>query len=83
MSTYKNLSVCVLHEDGSFESLYEFIPTWEEAELLAQYAMCFRRSIADLIFIFPGYNRGIDKQPDVWETAKALAKEYEVKRGVT
>ena len=77
---YKHLSVCVLYENGVFKSLYEFIPTWEEAELLAQYAMCFRRSFEDLIFIFPGYNMGIDKDPDLWKKAQELAKEHEVER---
>lgn len=80
LSTYKNLSVCILFEDGTFKSLYEFIPTWEEAELLAQYAMCLKRSIGDLIFIFPGYNKGIDKNPELWKKAQELAKEYEVER---
>lgn len=77
LPTSKSLCVCVLYKDGTFKSLYEFIPTWEEAELLAQYAMCFRRSIEDLIFIFPGYNIGIDKKPELWKKAQELAKEYE------
>lgn len=77
---YKHLSVCILFKNGTFKPLYEYIPTWEEAELLAQYAMCFRRSMEDLIFIFPGYNVGIDKKPELWKKAQELAKEYEVER---
>ena len=34
------LTVCLMHPDiGKYEVLYEFIETWEDAELLAQLAM--------------------------------------------
>ena len=80
LPTSKSLCVCILFKNGTFKSLYEFIPTWEEAELLAQYAMCFRRSYEDLIFIFPGYNMSIYQDPELWKKAQDLAKKHEVER---
>lgn len=71
-----NLSVCVMHDDKSWELLYEYIPTWEEADLIAQYAMAMRTSERDLIFIFPGNNRGINKDPELWVRAVKLAQKY-------
>lgn len=71
-----SLSVCVKHDDRTYEVLYDYIPSWEEADLLAQYAMNMKDDENDLIFIFPGWNRGIDKRPDLWEKACALAQEY-------
>ena len=71
-----NLTVCVMHPDFTFERLYEYIPTWEEADLIAQYAMNTRVDMNDLIFIFPGWNRGIDKNPELWAKATGLAQKY-------
>lgn len=72
-----DLSVCVMHDNGTYEVLYDHIPSWEEADLVAQYAMCMRfDKVNDLIFIFPGWNRGIDKKPELWIKANCLAQEY-------
>ncbi len=73
-----NLTVCVMHnfKPDKFDILYEFIPTWEEADILAQYAMQNRADEMDLIFIFPGWNRGIDKTPELWNKAIELAERY-------
>lgn len=71
-----NLSVCIMHEDNTWEHLYEHIPTWEEADLVAQYAMTMRTNVMDLIFVFPGWNRGIDGDPELWIKASKLAQEY-------
>jgi hypothetical protein len=65
-----------MHEDKTWERLYEHIPTWEEADLIAQYAMQMRTNNMDLIFVFPGWNRGIDKDPELWAKANKLAQEY-------
>ena len=75
-----NLTVCVMHPDLTFERLYEYIPTWEEADLIAQYAMNTRVSMNDLIFVFPGWNRGIDKNPVLWTKAAILAQKYAAER---
>ena len=74
--THLSLSVCVMHKDGSWDYLYEFISTLEEADLLAQYAMSMRTNETDLIFIFPGWNRGINKDPELWKKAAMLAQMY-------
>ena len=71
-----NLSVCVMHPNNKWECLFEHIPTWEEADLIAQYAMCMRFSYDDVIFIFPGWNRSIDKNSELWMKANKLAQEY-------
>ena len=71
-----NLTVCVMHRDKSWDRLFEYIPTWEEADLIAQYAMNTRLDEYDLIFIFPGWNRGIDKNPELWVKANKLAQQY-------
>ena len=71
-----NLSVCVMHEDSQWEYLYEYIPSWEEADLLAQYAMTMRTNVMDIIFVFPGYNRGIKYGTPLWPKASALAQKY-------
>ena len=71
-----NLSVCVLHENGDWEYLYEFIPTWEEADLLAQYAMSMKNNDMDLIFVFPGYNRNVKRDLPLWSKACELAQKY-------
>lgn len=71
-----NLSVCIMHEDKSWEVLYEHIPSWKEADLIAQYAMNMRTNEMDLIFVFPGWNRGIDRDPELWAKANKLAQKY-------
>ena len=71
-----NLSVCIMHEDKTWECLYDYIPTWEEADLIAQYAMTMRTNEMDLIFVFPGWNRGINRDDKTWIKACKLAQEY-------
>ena len=56
--------------------LYECIETMEEAEILAQFAMCNKRT-EELIFITPGWNRSIDRyDPELYNRALQLAEEY-------
>ena len=76
MKEFLNLSVCVMHEDHSYDVLYNHIATWDEADLLAQYAMGLRTTYADLIFVFPGWNRGIKDDPNLLSKAEVLAQEY-------
>ena len=71
-----NLSVCIMHEDGKWEYLFEFVQTWEEADLLAQYAMTMKTNPMDLIFVFPGNNRNIKYGSPLWPKACKLAQEY-------
>jgi hypothetical protein len=54
--------------------LYEHINTIEEADLLAQLAMKNKKDINDLIFISPGWNRGIKVNSEVLE----LTEKYKV-----
>lgn len=70
-----SLTVCKIKPDGTYKNLYEFINTYEEAELLAQLAMS-NKSLNDLIFIFPGYNRGIERNKEEFEKALKLATKY-------
>lgn len=58
-------------------TLYEFIETYEEADLLAQYEMK-RKCGNDLIFIFPGANRTMSDEER--ERAKELAEKYKVEK---
>lgn len=71
-----NISVCILRKDNSWDYLYENISTWEEADLIAQYAMNMRTDVSELIFVFPGWNRGIDNDPELWAKACKLAKDH-------
>lgn len=75
-----NISVCVMHPNKSWEYLYEHIPTWEEADLLAQFAMACRTDMSDLIFVWPGNNRDIVKDPEQWRRAAILAQQYVTER---
>ena len=58
--------------------LYECIENLEEVDLLAQYAMLHKRD-DELIFISGGWNRGINRKPELYEKARLLAEEYAVK----
>lgn len=60
-----------------YVTLYEFIETYEEADLLAQYEMK-RKCGNDLIFIFPGANRTMSDEER--ERAKELAEKYKVEK---
>ena len=75
------MTVCLLYTDINgelkYKPVYEFIETSEEAELLAQYAMT-KKNFQDLVFIFPGDNRSIDKTPEEYARAKELAEKYAV-----
>ena len=73
---FLNLSVCIMHPNNKWEYLFEHIPTWEEADLIAQYAMCMRTSYNDVIFIWPGYNRSIIENHELWVKANKLAQQY-------
>jgi hypothetical protein len=71
------LSVCKMNlEDCNTETLYNNIPTMEEAVLLSQLAMCNKEN-HELIYILPGWNRGIDtRSPEEYTRALELANKY-------
>lgn len=70
------MTVCKLNQvNHTHTELYNCIETMEEAELLAQLAMLDKRD-DELIFIFPGWNRGINKNQQEYERALQLAEEY-------
>ena len=75
-----NLTVCLMHRNNTFDTLYEHIPTWEEADLIAQYAMCMRTNYDDVVFVFPGWNRSINEKPELWKKAAGLAQKYIAER---
>lgn len=74
---YLALSVCKIDKDGIGGRLYENIPTFEEADLLAQLAMSEKED-NELIIIMPGWNRSIKRYPEEYERAKLLAEEYKI-----
>lgn len=59
---------------GEIKRLYEDIPDFEQAELLAQLAINNKKDFNDLIVIFPGFSREIKEEE--LETALRLADEY-------
>lgn len=59
--------------------LYDCIDNIQDADLLAQLAMCNKR-VDDLIFICAGWNRSIDRQSELYKTALQLAVEYRNER---
>lgn len=71
-------SVCRLDTDKmEYVRLYEFVETLEEAYILAQYSMkAHRTSYSQLIFIFPGWNIGIEEKPEMYQKAIELDKKY-------
>lgn len=75
-------SVCRLDSQaGEYIKLYDCIETLEEAYLLAQYSMkTHRTSESQLIFIFPGWNIGIEEKPEMYQKAVKLAKKYKCKK---
>ena len=56
-----------------YDRIYEFIETYEEADLLAQLEMK-RKADNELIFIFPGSNRDLSEEE--LSRAKELAEKY-------
>jgi hypothetical protein len=70
-----SLSVAKLYSDGTYKILYDCIETYEQADLLAQLAMC-GKSWDDLIIILPGWNKSIDRKPAEYQMAIRLAEEY-------
>lgn len=78
-----SMSVCKFDSEmKGYTVLYDCIPTIEDAELLAQLAMIEKRN-DELIFIFPGWNRGINEKTELYNKALVLANEYKFnnKRG--
>jgi hypothetical protein len=73
-----SLSVAKLNDRGKYETIYDCIDTFENAELLSQLAMSNKRE-DELIIIFPGWHRGIEKKPEVYKKALELAEEYKSK----
>ena len=71
-----SMSVCKFSSEmKGYTILYDCIPTIEEAELLAQLAMTEKRN-DELIFVFPGWNKGINRKPELYNKALVLANEY-------
>jgi hypothetical protein len=70
-------SVCKFNPDKytGYEIVYEDIKTIGEAQLLAQLAMCEKQD-CELVFIFPGWNNGIDKNKEMYKMALQLAEKY-------
>ena len=71
-------SVCKLSRySKKYEKLYDFIENFEDAFLLSQLAMSEKKD-DELIFIFPGWNLGIEqeKYKDAYERALQLAYKY-------
>jgi hypothetical protein len=76
-------SVWKINFDNSEKTiLYEFIDKIEDADLLAQFAMC-NKDVNELIFICAGNHRGINRKPDLYEKALQLAEEYKSERRTT
>lgn len=70
-------SVCKLDTNtNTYITLYDCIENISDAELLAQFAMTKRRDFNELIFMFPGWNRSIDKNETEYKKALKLANEY-------
>lgn len=63
-------------ETGEQTILYECIEDINKAELLAQLAMSRKKNCNDLIFITPGWNKGIDKNPELYNRAISLEEQY-------
>lgn len=61
--------------DNSYRTVYEYVETLEEVDLLAQLAMVNKRQ-DELVFVFPGFNRGINKNKAEYEKALELAEKY-------
>lgn len=55
--------------------LYDYIDNIEEADLLAQLSMC-NKEVDELIFICAGWNRGINKDSELYEKAIQLAQNH-------
>lgn len=75
-----SLSVCKMDRSNhnKYKELYENITKPEDAVLLAQLAMCDKQD-HELIFIFPGYNKSINKyHRDEYTRALMLAEIYKV-----
>ncbi len=68
-------SVCLVRDNGEFETLYEYIDSAEKADLLAQLAM-HTHGHKGLIIVFPGYNRSIAKDNEEYIKALKLAEEF-------
>lgn len=64
-----------------YTHLFEFIPTYEEANLLAQLAMSHKEHY-EIIAILPGANIGITEHPKEYKEVLKLAEKYKyVKMG--
>ena len=73
-----DLRVSVFHPNAAkLDCLYENIESYEDAALLAQYAMQ-NKNENDLIVIMPGWNQGIKNNQELFNKAKALAEKYKL-----
>jgi hypothetical protein len=64
-------------ETNEHTVVYEHIDNIDDALLLAQLAMNNKTNIDELIFITPGWNKGIEKSyPEAYKRALELAEEY-------
>jgi len=67
-------------DTGEKTILYDCINDIVEADLLAQLSMC-NKEVDELIFICAGWNRGINKNPELYEKALQSAEKYPNNRG--
>lgn len=73
----KRFDIAVLHPSGKIEIIYENVQHYGEVELLSQLAMSRRTSYADVICIFPGYNRNIEtSDPKAYKMALDIEHKY-------
>ena len=71
-----DLRVNVFHPNAAkLDCLYENIKSYEDAALLAQYAMQ-NKNENDLIVIMPGCNQGIKNNQELFRRAKAVGEKY-------
>ena len=63
-------------------TLFYGIEDIQKADLLAQLAMCHKDN-DEVIYISPGWNRGINQDKELYNKALELAKEYKYEKGLT
>lgn len=70
-----HLSIALLDTiSGQYSVIYESIPNYEQAELLAQLAISQKNNINKLVVVLPGWSRKIDE--DEMQYALKLADKY-------
>ncbi len=75
---YLGSSVAIIKAHNGFEyrKIHDNIDTIEDAYMLAQLEMSRKTNWDELIIIFPGWNKGIKDNPDLYERALELEAKY-------